>query len=172
MRFNRIVPVLGAAIVLLAPSAQAQSCDNTVSCSVTNTASVTLGDMFRLSLDGAATALTAPLIGDFNGLGQASIDNAGPTATVQSNRDWKVTVVGTTATFSGNAYNKSAGDLNWEANGAGGGYANDMGASATLFNGNATNGSSKQIMYRTDWTLATDGPGAYSLIVQFTVSAP
>jgi hypothetical protein len=128
--------------------------------------------MFRLSLDGAATALTAPLIGDFNGLGQASINDAGPTATVQSNRDWKVTVVGTTASFTGNAYNKSAADLNWEANGAGGTYANDMSTPATLYSGNATNGSSKQIMYRTDWTLATDGPGSYQMVVQFTVSAP
>lgn len=172
MLFNRIVPVVGAAIISLTPALRAQSCDATVSCSVVNTASVTIGDMFRLSLNGATTSLSAPAIGDFDGTGAAAIADAGPTATVQSNRDWKVTVVGGTATFTGNTFNKSAAHLTWEASGAGGGYANNMGTAATLFSGNATSGESKQIMYRTNWNLASDGPGAYALAVQFTVSAP
>lgn len=172
MRFTRIAPIVGAATFCLTPSLGAQSCDATVSCSVINTASVTIGDMFRLTLDGVTTSLTAPVIGDFDATGAASLDDAGPTATVQSNRDWKVTVVGGTATFTGNTFNKSATHLTWEAAGAGGSYASNMGTAATLFSGNATNGESKQIMYRTNWSLANDGPGAYALAVQFTVSAP
>lgn len=172
MRFTRVVPVIGATILGLAPSLQGQSCDATVSCSVINTASVTIGDMFRLTIDGVTTSLSAPAIGDFDASGAASIDDAGPTATVQANRDWKVTVVGGSATFTGNTFNKSASNLTWEAAGAGGSYANNMGTAATLFSGNATNGESKQIMYRTNWNLANDGPGAYALAVQFTVSAP
>lgn len=172
MQFNRIVPIVGAATICLSTSLHAQSCDATVSCSVVNTASVTIGDMFRLTLDGATTSLSAPVIGDFDGSGTASLNDAGPTATVQSNRDWKVTVVGGTATFTGNTFNKSATHMTWEAAGAGGSYANNMGTAATLFSGNATSGESKQIMYRTNWNLASDGPGAYALAVQFTVSAP
>jgi hypothetical protein len=43
---------------------------------------------------------------------------------------------------------------------------------ATLNSGSATNGADETIEYRSLWTYALDGPGTYSIQVEFTLSAP
>ena len=48
-----------------------------------------------------------------------------------------------------------------------------MGASAALMTGATGTGSASQaIFFRTLWSYATDVPGTYSLVVNFTLAAP
>ena len=85
----------------------------------------------------------------------------------------RVDVVANTANF---AYvgtfgvTKSASDLKWGT--AAGSYTNDMGTSAQLMSGNATAGATQAIYFDTQWDVTNDAPGDYSLVVNFTASAP
>ena len=154
---------------------EGQSCSATsgAPCTVTNTASATVTELVRLTLSAPTTDLGNPSEADFLA-GQR--DAAGPTATVVANRPWVVSVVGNTGAFTcagaGCNGTKTAADLKWEVNGAGGSFANNMSTPSDLASGNATSGTSAQIMYRTLWSVANDTPGTYSLVVNFTLSAP
>ena len=126
----------------------------------------------------ASKAATGGALGDQHPhrLDRVQRDAAGPTATVVANRPWVVSVVGNTGAFTcagaGCNGTKTAADLKWEVNGAGGSFANNMSTPSDLASGNATSGTSAQIMYRTLWSVANDTPGTYSLVVNFTLSAP
>ncbi|HEV2641839.1 MAG TPA: hypothetical protein VGT98_04000, partial [Candidatus Elarobacter sp.] len=103
-------------------------------------------------------------------------DAAGPTLTVKSNAAFRVSVVATTATFAYSGAqanpNKPASDLKWGT--VSGTYPNNAGTASLLFavNTPATASATQQIFFRTLWALNKDVPGNYSLVVNFTLSAP
>lgn len=170
---RRTILVLAGLLLGRAPLlAQGPSC-TTNGCTITNTASATVGDILKLSLNTAApTDLGTPTAADFDA---GYMDAAGPTATVKANRPWSVAVSGAAASFTYTGAladpNKPATDLKWGT--AAGTYPNDMGSSAVLFSGaSGTAGSSQQVFYRTLFAYDKDVPGTYSLTVNFTLSAP
>src|SRR3989442_3027455 len=103
-----------AAVVLLAATitrqAAAQACTGN-NCSVNNAASVSVPSVMRLTLNSATTTLTNPVEAAFDAGFQ---DDAGPTATVKSNRPWNLTVASLAATWTGTnggSATKGAADL-------------------------------------------------------------
>jgi len=165
---------LAAAMLLAATittQAAAQSCTGN-NCSVNNTASVSVPSVMRLTLNSATTTLTNPVEAAFDAGFQ---DDAGPTATVKSNRPWNLTIASQAATWTGTnggRANKGAADLQWKV-GAGSlaslntGATNVFGASQ-----NATGSAASAFSYRTVWSYAADVPGDYSLVVVYTLTAP
>src|SRR2546426_6852197 len=83
--FSLAAAVLFAATITT--QAAAQSCTGN-NCSVNNTASVSVPSVMRLTLNSATTTLTNPVEAAFDAGFQ---DDAGPTATVKSNRPWNLT---------------------------------------------------------------------------------
>ncbi len=138
---------------------------------VSVTASATVNDMLQLTLSSITTDLGTPTVADFNA---GYLNAVGPTATVKSNRAWTVNVKGHTATFTGSGTanpTKSAADLQWGT--TAGTYNHDMSTVAPLATGAATaNSGALPIFFHTLWNYATDSPGTYSLVVDFTLSAP
>jgi hypothetical protein len=162
-----------AALLVAGPSAAAAQATCTGNpCSVQVTASATVNDVLRLTLSGASTSLGTPSETDYDA---GYKDVAGPTASVKSNRPWHVDIAGAAATFSYTGAltnpNKPATDLQWGT--SAGTYGNNMGSAAVLLNGATGTGSASQaIFFRTLWSWATDVPGSYSLIINFTLAAP
>jgi hypothetical protein len=141
-------------------------------CTVQVTASATVNDVLKLTLSGTTTGLGTPTEADYDA---GFMDVAGPTASVKANRPWHVDVAGAAATFTYTGAlanpNKPASSLQWGT--AAGTYANNMGASAALFSGtNGTGNASQAIFFRTLWAWASDVPGSYSLVINFTLAAP
>jgi hypothetical protein len=165
---------LAALVAAFGPlSAAAQTC-TTNPCTVGVTASSTVADVMQLTLSSTTTDLGSPTATEY---GAGHMDASGPTSTVKSNRPWRVTVVGNAANFSysapaasGLTNTKSAADLKWGT--TAGTYGSNMGSAAQLSSGNGTAGASQQIFFRTQWAWATDVPGTYSLVVNFTLSGP
>jgi len=172
MRRSLITSALGVLLLgLAANTANAQTCTGNP-CSVTTTATLTVNDVLRLTLDAITTDLGTPVEADFDAGFKAS---AGPNSTVKANRPWHVSVVGVNTvkfTYTGSLTdpNKPASDLLWGT--VAGTYGNDASASATLFSGNGTAGSSQQIFYKTLLSYTNDVTGSYALDVKFTLSAP
>ena len=164
-----------AAAVLLAATittqAAGQSCTGN-NCSVNNTASVSVPSVMRLTLSTAATTLTAPVEAAFDAGFQ---DDAGPTATVKSNRPWNLTVASQAATWTGTnggRANKGAVDLQWKV---GAGLLASLSTTvAPVFGASqpATASASTAFSYRTVWSYAADVPGDYSMVVVYTLTAP
>lgn len=141
-------------------------------CSVQLNASATVNDVLRLTLSSATTALGTPTEADYDA---GYKDVAGPTATVKSNRPWHVDVSGGAAAFSYTGSltnpNKPASDLLWGT--ASGTYGNNMGSSSVLVSGASGTGNGSQgIFFRTLWSWASDVPGSYGLVINFTLAAP
>ena len=164
-------PLVGILLVAAVRTASAQNTCTGNPCNVTTTATLTVNDVLRLTLDATTTSLGTPVEADFDA---GFKDASGPTTTVKANRPWHVAVVGTTSAF---AYtgsltnpNKPASSLKWGI--VSGTYPNDASASATLSSGNGTSGSSQQIFYRTLLSYTNDVTGSYALDVKFTLSAP
>ena len=162
------------AVALLAAASQADgqaSCTGNP-CTVQVTASATVNDVLKLTLSGTTTALGTPTEADYDA---GYKDVAGPTASVKANRPWHVDIAGAGATFTyaGSLANpnKPATDLQWGT--TAGTYGNNMGASAVLLSGaNGTGNASQAIFFRTMWAWASDVPGSYSLVINFTLAAP
>jgi hypothetical protein len=175
--------VTAAAATLTAGSLQAQTCNtngtataasNTTICSVSVAASATVHDVMRLTLGSITQDLGTPTETDYTA---GYRDANGTTATVKSNRPWKVTVVAATPSFaydaqgSGLSRTKPSSDLLWGT--ASGTYGNNMGSSADLFSGTAgTSSSAQAIFFRTNWSWTNDVPGKYDITLNFTLSTP
>jgi hypothetical protein len=158
------------ALVASAAPAAAQTCSANP-CTVAVDASATVGPLLTLTLSSVTTALGNPTASDFDA---GHLEAAGPSATVKANTPWHVDVVGAAGTFGYTGSladpNKAASDLQWGT--SAGSYGNNMGASAALFNGNATAGTSQNIFFNTLWSWASDVAGAYTLTINFTLAAP
>ncbi|HEV8149848.1 MAG TPA: hypothetical protein VGP61_06645 [Gemmatimonadales bacterium] len=172
MRRSLLLPIAGALLLaLMAKPATAQTCTGNP-CNVTTTATLTVNDVLRLTLDAIATDLGTPVEADFDAGYKAA---SGPTATVKANRPWTVAVVGVSTvkfTYTGSLTDpdKPASDLKWGT--VAGTYGNNASASATLSSGNGTAGSAQQIFYKTLLSYTNDVTGSYALDVKFTLSAP
>lgn len=177
----RIRFLLGAAAVTAfsAVPAQAQlSCTNAqpaTSCSVTNTASVTIGGLVKLTQSAATTTLTPP---SGSSLGSYVAD-AGPTFVVQANDAWTLSLKTTNTTNwtydGGNSGAKPITDLTWSPT-SGGPFVGITVGDVQLTSGSASNAGSAAVFYRTlyDASFAAAGnrKGVYSIPVVFTLAAP
>jgi len=145
-------------------------------CTVNTTASIVIGDVLSLTLSATTTALTPPSANDYDA---GFVANTGPTATVRANRAWRLQISASTATWSAvntqpgvNARpNKPAGDL-LEARALGGPFTALTTTPATVASGTASAGTASSFFFRTLYGWALDTPGAYSLVVRFTLLAP
>ena len=163
----------GLLVVALATPAAGQTCAGNP-CNVDNTASVSVPTILRLTLSSTTTTLTAPTEAIYDA-GEAI--QAGPVATVKSNRPWNLQIRATTALWAGvgalDRADKPAGDLQWSRTGGapftalGAAPANVYVASQSAGGAQATT-----FTYRTVWSWAADTPGDYSLVVRYTVTAP
>jgi hypothetical protein len=168
--------VLGT--VFGASQANAQNCGGIGSCNLTNTASVAVGALVKLTMSSATTALTAPTANDID-VG-AIIANVGPTFTVKANRSWTLKIKTTNATdwtyVGSNSGVKPIGDLAW-ATSAGGTYNAITNSDVTFASGaGATNGGAAAAFFKTTWIAdfasQANVEGTYSLPIVFTLSAP
>lgn len=165
---------------LAAPrDAGAQTCTAPIpagTCSVTTSVTLTVGKVLQLTLSSTNTTLTAPSEADYDA---GFVADAGPTATVQSNAAWVLEISAAAATWTAAnsepgvsaRANKPTSDLSWAT--AAGGPFTALGTTAvSAVSGVPTAGTTPSFFYRTayDWTL--DTPGAYSLTVVFTLTAP
>ncbi len=165
---------LAAAVLLAAmitTQAAAQSCTGN-NCQVTNTASVTVATVMRLTLDAGTTTLTSPAQAAFDAGFQ---DDPGPTASVKSNRPWNLTIAAQAAAWTGTGGarpDKGAADLQWKQ--GAGSYASLSTSASNVFTStqNAAGNGSAVMLYRTVWSYAADVPGNYSLVVVYTLTAP
>ena len=164
-----------AAVVLLAATIAKQGTAQltcTGLCSLNSTASVSVPSIMRLTLGTLTTTLTNPTETAFDAGFQ---DDAGPTATVKSNRPWNLTIGALTASWvgsNGGRATKGASDLQFKT-------ASTSFASLSQTAGNvlpATQGAagnaSVAMQYRTVWSYAADVPGDYTLVVVYSLIAP
>ncbi len=175
--FRRLA--LSLALALLAEPAAAQSCSAPVpsgSCPVNTSATLTVPDVMQLTLTSTSTALTAPAAAGYDA---GFVANTGPTATVKSNRAWRLQISAAAATWTAtntqpgvNARaNKPAADLEW-GTAVGGPFTALSVTPATAKSGSATAGTPTSIFFQTMYSWGLDTPGAYSLPVVFTLLAP
>jgi len=159
--------------------AAAQSCSAPIpngNCPVNTSTTLTVPDVMQLTLTSTSTALTAPATADYDA---GYVANTGPTATVKSNRAWRLQVSAAAATWTASntqpgvnaRANKPAADLQW-GTAAGGPFAALSVAPATAQSGSATAGAPASFFFHTVYSWGLDTPGAYSLAVVFTLLAP
>lgn len=165
------------ALVPLGGIGAAQTCTAPVSngsCGANTSATLTAPDVMQLTLTSTSTALTAPAVVDYDA---GFVANTGPTATVKSNRAWRLQISVAAATWSASntqpgvtaRVNKPAADLQW---GTGGLFTALSTAPATATSGSATAGTPTSFVFHTVYSWGLDTPGAYSLTTIFTLLAP
>lgn len=170
---NTLTATLAAMLVIACSTvARAQASCTGNPCSVQVNANATVNDVLRLTLSSATTGLGTPVEADYDA---GYRDAAGPTASVKSNRPWHVDVSGGAASFTYTGSltnpNKPASDLLWGT--TAGTYGNNMGTSAVLASGASGTGNGlASIYFRTLWSWASDVPGSYGLVINFTLAAP
>ena len=161
---------------------EAQSCiaqgppANLWTCTTTTSASLVIGDVLSLTLGATTTALTPPTSADYDAGFAAS---TGPTVSVRANRAWRLQISAGTATWVAantqpgvNARpDKPAGDLLY-ATAAGGPFTALSTTPTTVSSGAASAGTAGTMFFRTAYSWSLDTPGAYSLVVTFTLLAP
>lgn len=168
----------GAALIVGASSLSAQLACNTTPCGptgATNNVTVSVTDVVRLSVSTSTTDLGSPTQADYTA---GHKDVAGPTLTVLANHPWNVAIVGivggnfTCTPVASCRTTKPAADLLWGT--VNGTYGHNAGANTNVFGTSqpATGGTTQSIFYRTNWAMALDRPGTYTLVVSFTLSAP
>jgi hypothetical protein len=170
---------LSLALALLAEGAAAQSCSAPIprgNCPVNTSATLTVPDVMQLTLTSTSTALTAPVAADYDA---GFVANTGPSATVKSNRAWRLQIDAGAATWTATntqpgviaRTNKPAADLRWGTV-AGGPFTALSVTPATARSGGATAGTATSFFFQTVYAWGLDTPGAYSLPVVFTLLAP
>lgn len=176
-RMHRLTALVALTAIGLSPwpaRLSAQSCGN-VGGNPTCTVAISLpvNAVTYLLVSPSSTTLGAPT---FAGAGTAdTVYTTGPTVTVKSNAPFMVAVCAAahpcTWTVTGGG-SKAAGDLHWGT--VLGTYPNSAAGVANLFNtGTApTSTSSLPIFYRTIWDITSSPPATYTMVVNFTISAP
>lgn len=181
MTYRRLALALScflAALGLAPARVAAQTCSAAVpagSCTASTTTTMTVGTVLQLSVSAGATTLTPPATADYDA---GFVADNGPTLTVKSNRSWSVRVAAASAFWT--ATNTTAGvtarttkpaaDLQW-AVAVGGPFAG-MTTAGTTLGSIATAGTTGSIFFHTLYDWALDTPGAYKLVVVFTLTAP
>ena len=164
--------------VMGASPANAQNCGGVGSCNLTNTASVAVGALVKLTMSSATTTLTAPSASDID-VGNVLADN-GPTFTIKANRSWTLKIKSQNATnwtYAGsNSGVKPISDLAWAPT-SGGTFNAITNSDATLASGaSSTNAGAAAVFFKTTWVAdfasQANVEGTYSLPIVFTLSAP
>jgi hypothetical protein len=140
---------------------------------VNTSATLTIPDVMQLTLTSTSTALTTPVAADYDA---GFVANTGPTATVKSNRAWRLQISAGAATwtavstppFTARA-SKPAADLQW---GTGGPFTALTTTAATAASGGGTGGTPASFVFHTVYSWGLDTPGSYSLAIVFTLLAP
>ena len=176
MKFAKLFVAVAVVSVVGAGSAQAQiNCGGAgeavltgvgTPCRVTSTVSATVPTVARLSIDNALTTLTAPLAADFGTA--AGVTSNGPTLSVSANAGYTLTAAAAAANWTGPATSsKPSTDLKMKV-GAGSIVALGQVGTASA----ATANTDYVIAYNTIYNWTTDIPGSYSLVVNYTLTAP
>ncbi|MDQ6690167.1 MAG: hypothetical protein M3Z18_06620 [Gemmatimonadota bacterium] len=169
--------VLGTAIGASQANAQT-SCGGIGTCNQTNTASVAVPALVKMTMSSLTTSLTSPSANDIDA--GAVIANVGPTFTIKANRSWTLKIKSVNAvdwTYVGsNAGVKPISDLAWSTS-AGGTYAAITNSDVTFASGaSATNSGAAAAFFKTTWIAdfasQANVEGTYSLPIMFTLSAP
>jgi hypothetical protein len=169
--------VLGTAIGASQANAQT-SCGGIGSCTQTNTASVSVGALVKMTMSSLTTALTSPTANNLD-IG-AVIADVGPTFTIKANRSWTLKIKTSNTpnwTYVGsNAGVKPIGDLAWSTT-SGGTYTPITNGDVTFVSGAAaSNGTAAAAFFQTTWVAdfasQANVEGLYSLPIVFTLTAP
>jgi hypothetical protein len=171
--------LVGAGLLGAARPAAAQTCTAPIpagTCTVSTTASITIGSALQLVLSGVSTTLTTPTATDYDA---GYKDDAGPTATVKSNVDWRLLISTTANTWTAAVYqgatpraNKPSTDLTWTATA---GTSTTFAASTTqrvAASGTRTSGTVVTTVLRTNYSWTLDTPGIYTLTMVYTLTSP
>jgi len=170
---NKSMTLVAAALLGLAATTplSAQSCTTQPSCSVNNTASVTVPIVMKLLLSSITTSLTVPGADNYD---STAVADNGPTATVKANKGWTLKIAAQAATWTaagGANAAKAAADLAWST-AANGTFAGLTTAGATVLTSAVGSKTIQPLFYQTSWHSASDTPGTYSLVVVYTLSVP
>jgi hypothetical protein len=177
MKFARLIAA-GAALLVSAGTAQAQVTQNCngnavgvgAGCSVTNTVTSNVPFIARLILSSAATTLTAPVAADFGTVAGVNTP-AAITLEVRTNSQYSVTAAAAAANFSGGSGNKLASSLTFTTDAST--YKPVSGTGSVLGTGAAATSSTIfTIGYKTTYDWVLDTPGAYTLGINYTLTAP
>ncbi|HUQ49054.1 MAG TPA: hypothetical protein VM053_12560 [Gemmatimonadaceae bacterium] len=154
-------------------------CSGNGTCSTTNTASVTVGTVVNLEMSSSSTTLTAPAPADF---AAGFVADVGPTFVVHANQNWTMAVKAAASNPTSWSYtgtkggSKPIGDLEWSV-AVDGTFAALTGSNATVASSaSSTDDTAVSLFFKTlyssDYSSVRNRPGAYSLPVVFTLSAP
>lgn len=182
MRRTGAVPGIVVALLALAGAARPARAQTTCtaplpgSCTVSASASLTIGGVVLLSVTTATSALAAPTEADYDAGFAAT---TGPVITVMANTPWSLQLASTAAQWSATSTvpgiaawtAKPASDLLWGTTAAGP-WTGASTAGATLASGGRTAGTTIPLFYRTRYGWTTDTPGSYSLTLMVSITAP
>lgn len=133
---------------------------------------LTVSAVVRLTFPSTTIALGTATVAEFAAGAGSAITVP---ITIQANTGWAISISGPVALWSAAPatarQSKPVGDLQW-ATAAGGPYTNLSGAPAAIQAGGATALRVFPLFLRSRYSFSLDSPGAYSLPVQFTISAP
>jgi hypothetical protein len=176
VKSSAVFGVILAAAVAAAP-ASGQTCAGQGSCTVGTTASVTVGAVVHLTVDGAGSIALTPPDADAFELGY--VQDEGPAITVKSNRTWNLSIhtEASAWTYAGTQLGvKPISDLEW-SNTADGSFNAITGlAAAIVSNQDRTSSGTASIFFRTlyssDFGDDRNAAGDYSIPLVFTLAAP
>lgn len=177
MKFARMFTA-AAALVAATGTVQAQVTQNCngngvglgAGCSVTNTVTSTVPFIARLVLSSATTSLTAPVAADFGTVAGVNTP-AAITLEVRTNSAYSLNAAAAAASFSGGSGNKLASSLTFTTDGST--YRPVSGTGSVLGTGGAATSSTLfTIGYKTLYDWVIDTPGAYTLGINYTLTAP
>lgn len=167
------------ALGLLPAVTAAQTCSAAIpagSCTASTTTTMVVGTVLQLALSASSTILTPPATAGYDA---GFVADNGPGTTVKSNRSWTLHIAAGSALWTASnttagvtaRVNKPAADLQWSTS-PGGPFAGVTVVGTTFTSGSATGGKTTTIYYHTLYSWTLDTPGAYSLVVVLTLTAP
>jgi hypothetical protein len=154
-----------------ASPAVAQASCTTNACALTQTVSATIPPFLKMTLGANTFALTAPAITDFAADSTATKTEASTfNVTVISNKPYNVSLQGAAWTA---PWVKPVSDLSYNVDG--GSYSTVTTSAVNLYGssqGLTFAGRPAAIGFKTHWDFIKDVPGAYSMILTYSLSAP
>jgi hypothetical protein len=157
-----------AATTLASRTSVAQACSANY-CRTTNQVVANVGALMGLSLDRPANVTVSASAKD---IATGTQVQAGPTARVKSNTDWRLEVSAASTAWTagpGARDGKPATDLAWRV-GTNGGYTPLSTDPAQAAAGGHTPDTQVAFQYQTSYDSQNDRPGTYSLVVRYTLT--
>lgn len=175
MRVRSLLFAIAAMMTAAVTPAEAQVCNTTgagpTSCTINTTTSLTIPVILRMTVGTTTTSFGTLTSTDYDN-GQKTL--GGPTITVKANQTWQVQMA-SSATFwtgaGGARANKPLADLQWGAT-SNGSFTAVTGTGTQIGSGSGTGGTVVPLFLRSLWNYATDSPGTYSVVVNFTLVSP